>query len=286
MDELRLALFQHASRPGDLRGNIERVAAAARSAAADILLTPELSLTGYDVRDAAVDLALPLHHPNLPALAPFGDVPGTLVTGLIEAADDGSIYNVAVALRQGAIAHVHRKIYPPTYGMFDEMRYFARGRRVEAVVIDGWRCGILICEDFWHPGLIYALSAARIDVLLVLAAGPGRGVWHGGEHGDFASADTWERIARSTAQLYGIYVALANRAGVEGAVTFAGGSVVVAPDGGVLARGTSHDEMTLEATLSRAELHRVRRPAWHGRDDEPELVAREIRRLTSEWQTP
>jgi NAD+ synthase (glutamine-hydrolysing) len=279
MDELRLALFQHSPRLGDAAMNVARIAAAASDANADVLLTPELSVTGYDVRDAAHSLAIPLE-PTNPLLETLARAPGTLITSLIEAAPDGQVYNTAVTLQQGRLLHRHRKVYLPTYGMFDEARYFARGNSVDPVTIGGWRIGVLVCEDFWHPGLIYALAAAGIDALFVLAAGPGRGGWEGGEHGDFASADTWDGIARTTAQVYGVYVALANRVGVEGAVTFAGGSIIVGPTGEVLARAPSHEEVTIAATLSRAALHGARRPYFHGRDDDPLLVVREVIRLT------
>ncbi|MGE5863512.1 MAG: MFS transporter [Rhizobacter sp.] len=165
----------------------------------------------------------------------------------------------------------------------DQFEVMAAGRLIfglgaESMIV-GWQAGVLVCEDFWHPGLVYALASTGIDVLLVLAAGPGRGVWEGGEHGQFASADAWERIARTTAQLYGIYVALANRAGVEGAVTFAGGSLIVDPAGIVVARAPALEPALLKARLSPADLQRARRPAFHGRDDDPLLVARELRRL-------
>ncbi|MEO5511622.1 MAG: nitrilase-related carbon-nitrogen hydrolase, partial [Longimicrobiales bacterium] len=269
----------HAPRLGDPDANIASIAVAARTANADILLTPELSVTGYDVRDAAAALALPLDSWP-PAFEPLTDAPGMVVTGVIESDGNGLVYNAAIALQQGRVKHVHRKIYLPTYGMFDEMRYFARGRTVEPMAYHGWRVGILVCEDFWHPGLIYTLASAGIDLLLVMAAGAGRGVWEGGSHGDFASTEAWTRIAETTAQQYGMYVALANRVGVEGAVTFAGGSLIVGPTGEVLARGPSHEEAILHATLSRASLLRARRPYFHGRDDEPSIVIRELTRLT------
>jgi predicted amidohydrolase len=87
-------------------------------------------------------------------------------------------------------------------------------------------------------------------------------------------------MARTSAVQYGIYVALANRTGVEGAATFAGGSVIVAPDGSVLARGPTHEPVTLHATLSRTALLQHRTPYFHGRDDDPALVIRELQRLT------
>lgn len=279
---LELAVAQLDARPGQLVANAERVLAAAEQARADVLLTPELSLTGYDVRDAAISLALPLE-PGSPLGTPFellARAPGTVVAGLIERGDDEVPYNCAAVLERGTLRHVHRKLYLPTYGMFDEARWFGRGQRLEPVVLEGgWRAGLLVCEDFWHPGLAYVLAAAGIDLLLVLAAGPGRGAWAGGKHGDFASADGWERIARTTAQLYGIYVALCNRTGIEGGVTFAGGSLVAAPSGDVIVRASTHEPETIRAPLEPGVLAAARRPAYHGRDDDPAVVVRELQRL-------
>ena len=279
---LELAVAQLDSRPRQRAANAEQVLAAAEHARADVVLTPELSLTGYDVRDAAPALAVPLAIGE-PLTAPYevlARAPGTVVAGVLERGLDEVPYNAAVVLERGSVRHVHRKLYLPTYGMFDEARWFGRGQRLEPVVLEGgWRAGVLVCEDFWHPGLSYVLAAAGIDVLLVLAAGPGRGAWDGGEHGEFASADAWERIARTTAQLYGIYVALANRCGVEGGATFAGGSLIVGPAGDVLARAGSLEPETIRAPLDPDALARARRPAYHGRDDDPRLVSRELARL-------
>lgn len=259
--------------------NAEAIAAAADAAGADLLLTPELSLTGYDLGDAVHALALgaePGTRLHVPVLE---RAPGLVVVGLPEHATGGP-YNTAAALHLGAVVFRHRKLYLPTYGMFDEGRWFGRGSTVDAwTTPSAWRIGILICEDFWHPALAYLLAAHGIELLLVPAAAPGRGVWEAGLHSAFASADAWERIARTTAQLYGIYVAFANRVGVEGGITFAGGSLIVGPDGAVLARADDRVEATLLVELSRAALERARRPYAHARDDDQQLVARELARL-------
>jgi predicted amidohydrolase len=276
---LRLGVAQLATVWRAVERNAAVIAAAAADARADLLLTPELSLTGYDVGDAVHSLALrvePGMRLHLPALE---NAPGLIVVGLPEHAAGGP-YNTAAALHTGAVVFRHRKLYLPTYGMFDEGRWFGRGRGVDAwTTPSGWRIGILVCEDFWHPALSYLLAAHGIELLLVPAAAPGRGVWQAGEHSAFASADVWERIARTTAQLYGIYVALANRVGVEGGVTFAGGSLIVGPDGAVLGRADERASTTLVAVLSRAELERCRRPFAHARDEDHVLVARELARL-------
>lgn len=284
---LTLALYQFAPRLRDPDANLRRIAEVVSDAHADIVLTPELSVTGYALGDDAVHYAVPLDagepipFVTAPDRLALLDSPCHTVLGLVEKGDDGTPFNTAVVCHHGAVRFRHRKLYLPTYGMFDEARFFGRGDAIRAYeVARSWRLGVLVCEDLWHPGVVYALAAARIQALLVLAAAPGRGVWEGGEAGGtFQSAGVWERIARVTAEQYGIYVALANRTGVEGALTFAGGSVVVGPSGEVLARAGEFEETVLRLVLSPAEIERTRRPWSHGRDDDARLVMRELHRL-------
>lgn len=284
---LNLGLAQIYPKLGDLKANLDKhlaTIAQAKAEGCDLVVFPELSLTGYQVQDLVPEVAIrPLaSDPTFgPLLEASRDI--DVVFGFIHA-DTRERFSIASAyLSGGETLHIHHKIYLPTYGMFDEARWFGRGRKLTPWPLPGgWRAGVLVCEDFWHPGLVYALASTGIDVLLVMAAGPGRGAWEGGTHGDFASADAWERIARTTAQLYGIYVALANRVGVEGGVTFAGGSLVIDPAGDVIERAPSLSEATLSVTLTRAHLARARRPYFHGRDDDPLLVARELLRLHPE----
>jgi predicted amidohydrolase len=281
-DRLRLAVHQMAAVPREPAANAGAIAAAADAVGADVLVTPELSLTGYDLGDAVHDLARSLEIGARLRLPDLATAPGVLVVGLPERGHGGP-FNSAALLRAGTVLFRHRKLYLPTYGMFDEGRWYGRGTRIDCWTHPaGWRIGILICEDFWHPALAWLLAAHGIDVLLVMAAAPGRGVRDGGEHGAFASADTWERIARTTAQLYGIHVALANRVGVEGAVTFAGGSLIAAPDGAVVARADDAGTTTLTADVTRAGLDRARRPYAHARDDDRFLVLRELHRMLGE----
>lgn len=283
MPPLRLALYQSASKLRDPQENARRIGAVAASTRADLLLTPELSLTGYAVGDDVARLALAA---DVGCALPFpglGNAVPTLV-GLVERGDAGVHYNTAALVTAGRVSFRHRKLYLPTYGMFEEGRFFGRGGDLGTFEpAEGWRAGVLICEDFWHPALAYVLAMARVHLILVMAAGAGRGVFQGGEAGGrFASADVWERMARVTAQLYGVYVALANRAGVEGAVTFTGGSLVVGPDGSVLARGPEEGEAVLEVALDPEEVRRARTPYAHARDDDPRLTLRLLARLVEE----
>ncbi len=285
-DTLRIVLEQIAPVPGDVAGNSARIATAAtRWRASDLVLFPELALTGYDLGHRTEEVAVDL---DAGSPVPLDGEGPTIVAGLVERGDDHLIYNSAAVLRGGHVVAVHRKRYLPTYGMFDEGRRFAPGRRSVRpfTLARGWRAGILICEDLWHPALAYLYALQEADVLLVPAAAPGRGVAQESgttmEGRRFASAEAWELIARTTALVHGVYVLLCNRGGVEGAVTFAGGSMVVAPDGEVLARAHEVEDATLEVTLERDRVRRARRPFSHLRDEDPAYTLHALERILRE----
>ena len=243
----------------------------------DLLVFPELAITGYDVRDRVHDLAV------LPEqLPPLLDLPDRLTAlfGFIEASDTGIPYNSAAAIRGKSIQMVHRKIYLPTYGMFDEARYFGTGHRVENFICNGYRIGVLICEDLWHPSLFYLHACQNVDLIVVIAAAPGRGIRADHLSGSpFTSMDIWLNIACTMARLYGVYVVVCNRAGVEGGVTFAGASFVAGPDGHPVAVSETADEELLNAEIARAEIVAARTPYAHFRDEDPGFVLRELHRI-------
>lgn len=276
---LRVAVLQTAPRREALAENAGTIAQ--RAADADLFVTPELSLTGYDLRDAVHDLAITLDPAaRLPAgMEALAAGDSAVTVGLVEKGEDGIPYNSAVALASGRILHRHRKIYLPTYGLFDEGRYFGRGQDLECFEVNGWRVAILICEDLWHPVLPYLAALAGARLIVVMAAAPGRGVLEGGDDGaTFASDTAWTDLVRVTARTHGVYVALCNRVGVEDGVTFAGGSQIAGPDGRLLARAPSKGEHRIDAVLSMDELARARRPFAHVRDENVGLVVRALLR--------
>lgn len=276
---LRLRVEQTAPALGDVAANLAHIAAAAGEAArdgVDLVVTPELSVTGYDLRDVVHDTGVRLEGAPFPGLPDEPD----LVLGLVERGADHIPYNTAVHLRRGQVLHRHRKVYLPTYGMFDEGRYFGRGDR--ARVYDaggGWKVGLLVCEDLWHPSLTYLMAMGGADLVVVQSAAAGRGAWAGGASGRFASWDAWEHLARAAAIAFGYYLVLANRVGIEGSLCFCGGSMVIGPDGEVIARAgdTGPDRLTVE--MDRAAVAAARRPFAHARDEDPHLLARELARL-------
>ncbi len=280
---VRLRVEQTAPVLGDPEANLARMARAQWESAADgvdLLVTPELSLTGYDLRDRVHALAVAEREEPFPALAAGPDV----VLGLAER-DAGFVpYNVALHLRGGRVLHRHRKVHLPTYGLFDEGRWFGRGDRVRAYDAGGgWRVGLLVCEDLWHPSLAWLLAEQGAHLLIVQSAAVGRGAWGGGEGGGrFGSWPAWEHLARAAAIAYGLYVVVANRVGTEGACVFAGGSFVVAPGGEVVGRADDRAEDRLTVELDLEEVAAARRPFAHARDEDAHLVARELARILAE----
>jgi predicted amidohydrolase len=278
---LRVAVLQTAPLFGDIAGNVRDITGAATGA--DLVVTPELSLTGYDLRDAVHEHALPVTTgaPPPAALGSLGRAGDpALIAGFVERGDDAIPYNAALLVADGRVRHVHRKIYLPTYGVFDEGRWFGRGRSVGLVDMHGWRIAILICEDFWHPSLVYVAALAGADVLVVPAAAPGRGIPDGpGGPERFDSSVAWLELARVSARTHGIYVVLANRVGVEDGVTFAGGSRIVGPDAEILAAAGEEEPARIEAVLKPGELARARRPYAHLRDEDPRILIEALRTL-------
>ena len=101
--------------------------------------------------DVAID---PLNAPTLqPLLQSCRDI--ACVFGFVEISDRYNYYNAAAYVSEGRIQHVHRKLYLPTYGMFDEMRFFAMGEKLRTVPTPFGPLGLLICEDLWHPSTLY-----------------------------------------------------------------------------------------------------------------------------------
>lgn len=283
VDDLLLALHQTSPRPGDWESNAQEIGKRVEATRdAHLVVFPELCLTGYALRSRVRDLAWHRGRTLVPGL-PSDHPP--LVLGVPEESPRHLFYNTAVLLHQGDILLRHRKIYLPTYGAFEEGRFFARGRKPPRTTTlpSGWSIGILLCEDFWHPALLYLLAVQGADLVVVPAAAPGRGDPEAGGAGReppgggfFASPAGWRLLARAAAFQYGIYLAVVNRVGVEEGLTFAGGSFVVGPDGGIVAEAPQCEEATLKVQLSRAALRRSRWPFFHLRDEDPDLLQRAL----------
>lgn len=258
---LRVALVQFKPRKADLSANAEAVRAlvAQHAAQADLMVFPEACLSGYFLEGGVAEMAL-----SAEALAellgpPPPDAPDVTL-GFYERWRR-RLYNSAAYLTPegGAwkVRHVHRKMFLPTYGIFDEARFVEPGTEVRPFDTRFGRMGLLVCEDMWHgmPTAVLALGGA--ELVLVVSASPARDFTAGGK-GRPANLDRWENLATHAAQEHGIFVAVAQLVGSEGGKLFPGGSVAVGPDGRVLARGPLMDEAVTVATLDAAAIDRAR----------------------------
>jgi NAD+ synthase (glutamine-hydrolysing) len=229
MTTLRIALAQVNVTVGDLAGNRQRLAAAcgqARAAGADLVVFPELALSGYPPEDLLLRPGfLRDCRRELEALAPATE--GLVaVVGVPEAAG-GRVYNAAAVLEDGKLSGFYRKVELPNYGVFDEKRYFTPGDRPHFLVVKGAKISVTICEDLWVPGSPVERWPAEAGAKLVvnLSASP----FHAGKLAERQA--TLSRYARAT----GATVLYTNLLGGQDELVFDGGSLVVSPKGEVLA---------------------------------------------------
>jgi NAD+ synthase (glutamine-hydrolysing) len=263
---------------GDVQRNlalhVEQIEAARRQHA-DLIVFPELSLTGYVVRDMVPDLAISPAGPEIRQLIEAAG-PMSLVAGFIEESPRHRFYNAALWAEGGRVLHVHRKVYLPTYGLFDEQRYFAAGDRFMAFDTARFgRVGIVVCEDFWHLSAAAILQAEEVDVLVCVTNSPARGV----DGPKVRTAETYEQLAKTFAQLLGAVVIVVNRVGFEDGLCFWGGSMVVGPGGSVIAQASMLDPALVVAAFDPAEFRRQRLITPLARDERLLVTVEEFNRI-------
>ncbi len=277
---LNIVLAQINTHLGDIEANLEKhmeIIQQATAAGADLLIFPELSLTGYVLQDLTPMVALK-PTPEDPVFKILLDTSRYLdmVVGFVDEDNRHRFYIAAAYLSQGEVLHVHHKAYLPTYGLFDEGRFFAWGDEVRAFDTRFGRVGILICEDFWHASPPYLLWLDGADIMLFSSASPGRGL---SAEPKLESARWVEHINRAYASLFTTFVAHSNRVGYEDGLNFWGGSTVFDPYGELLVQGPYHQEALVQVEIDLRQLHRSRARLPLLRDERTALVMREMRRI-------
>ncbi|GAB4335057.1 MAG: carbon-nitrogen hydrolase [Candidatus Abyssubacteria bacterium] len=256
-------------------GIVERVIDDARQRGMDLLVFPELGLTGYSLRDMVPVVAMHDEHPVIRRMMEHSRNI-SLVIGYAEESLDHKFYNTAVYLEDGRMVHKHRKVYLPTYGMFDELRYFAPGDCVCAFDTKFGRMGILICEDVWHLSTGCILSCDGADVIIIPSSSPARGMKREKRLDIY---DVWENLNRTYASSFCCYVVFANRVGCEDGLTFWGGSEVIDPDCKVAAKAKYLDEEILVAEIDPEKIRRAQMYTPVRRDENMLLTIKELNRI-------
>jgi len=252
-----LAIVQTKPRKGQVDFNFAELqktfAQLAAATPPDLIILPEAALTGYFLEGAVYDLAMPAEKFAKQLAGAWQRTKCKdsvdIVCGFYEN-DNGTYYNSAIYLHVTAagheIAHLHRKMFLPTYGVFDEERFLSRGRKLSVFDTRFGKMAMLICEDVWHSIMptIAAIKGARF--LIVPSAAPGRGV-EGDE--ELESVGVWRSLLTTVAAEHGVYLLYAGLTGFEGGKGFTGSSSVIDPRGKVLVAAP-----VLGACIIRAEL--------------------------------
>lgn len=227
----------------------------------DIVVLPELALSGYLLESLVSETAfVESELAEIAAMLAASGVPARTewVIGL-PLRERGEIYNCAAVFRGGEVEHIHRKLFLPTYGMFDEARYFARGSALTTFEGALGKTALLICEDAWHMELAFAVSAQKADAVVVIAASPARGLTKAAE---FTSSARWRHRLQTFAESCGQTYIYCNRGGVEDGVLFDATSFVFDPLADYIAAEPS--EVEPEARLYRIDAATIARHGFRG----------------------
>ena len=295
MQPLRIALAQIAPRLGLLDENLARhqaLIAEARAGGAGLVVFPELGLTGYLLQDLAAEVAMRLDDPRLLELAAAtaaGSANGaaarpalSAIVSFVEESADHRLFIAVALLEDGRVRHVQRKLFLPTYGLFDERRFFAAGDLLRATPSRlGIGVGLSVCEDLWHLAVPQLLALDGAQLLVNVSSSPGRDLAALNEVG-LGTATSWRTLLRTYAQLTTSFVVFVNRIGVDESISFWGGSEVIGPNGDAIFSAPLYDEGLYFADVDLGDVRRERIALPLLRDERLELAARELDRIIRE----
>jgi len=281
--EYRIALAQLAPRLGEVDDNFELARDWLRRGAAEgaqLVAFPELALTGYLLADLVPEVAMRSDDPRLAALS--RESPGTMVAiGFVEETDGHRFCNSAALLRDGELIGLHRKVYLPTYGMFDEGRFTRAGDRIRTHPVGEplGSIGLSVCEDFWHASLPMVQALDGAGLLVNLAAGPARAP---GSSAGLAAIAGWHKMQDTYALLGTVPIAFCNRVGNEEGLTFWGGSRLLGADGSTIVEGPLYEEALVVGAIDTDDVRMQRYGLPLLADERVELVRRELDRIIAE----
>jgi NAD+ synthase (glutamine-hydrolysing) len=282
---ITVGLAQIYPKLGDVRANLEKhlqFIEQADQQGVDLLVFPELSLTGYYVQDLVPEIAIrPTRDDDTFRALLDASRNMDISFGFVQADKRQRFYIAQAYLSQGECLHIHHKVYLPTYTMFDDGRYFDQGASIRAFDTRFGRFGMLICEDFWHMSAPYVLWMDGADVMIFANASPSRGV--SASEGGRLTVSRWvELMTQAYGSTFTDYIIMCNRVGYEDGKNFWGGSLVVNPEGEFMTHGLYFDETLITQSIDLNQLHRTRSRNPLLRDERPQLVQRELARILSE----
>jgi predicted amidohydrolase len=246
---MKIALAQIAPKLGAVKENLEKHIQAiekAKKEGADIVVFPELSLCGYYAKDMYYEI-LPKVNQAIEVIREKSR--GIcVVVGTIEENKKikGVLHNSAILLKDGVIIGTAQKVYLPDYGMFEDMKYFKPGNKINVFETDNCKIGVAICEDFWHPEVVHTLALKGAEVVIFMSASP------------FMSKKTGEMLNRIRAIENTVFVAYVNNSGAQEGIVFWGGSEVVSPRGETIVKAEYIEEDFKVVEIDLDEIPKVR----------------------------
>jgi len=281
---MKVALAQISPYLGNLRKNLDlhfQSIEKAKKKKADLLIFPELSLTGYTLMDMVDEVSLePGKNPIFKELkAASREI--SLVVGFVEEMEKGLFYNSAAFLSKGKILHIHRKVFLPTFGMFDEARFYAQGKNFHTFPTPFGKAGMMICRDFLSYGASYLLFAGGAEIIIVISAAPGRGT---ALEESYETSRMWEIMGETISRFSTVFLIYCNRVGFEDGKHFAGGSFIFNPAGEMIARAAYVDKDFLFYEINLDEVREIRRKWPYKRDDKPEIILEALKRIVREYE--
>lgn len=276
---MKVALAQISPKLGDIQHNLSlhiNCIQKAKKKGVDLLIFPELSLTGYTLKDLVEYVAIqPKADPMFKKLKALSQGI-SFVVGFAEEKERGIFFNSAACFSQGKIIHIHRKVYLPTYGMFEELKFFAQGCNFNTFPTSYGKAGMMICYDFLHISSSYLLFIGGSELIIVISAAPGRGF---SEDESYASARMWELMGEAVSRFFQTFVFYCNRVGFEDGKSFAGGSFIFNPGGQLLAQAPYVDEDFLVKSIDLKDIRRFRKNRPYRRDEKPEVILEAFKRI-------
>ena len=288
----------------NLKANLEDVIGKihqGREKGAELIVFPELALTGYFVGQKYHKVALKMDSKEIKQLA--SATKGTAaVVGFIEESQSMNFYNSALVAVDGEILFAYRKLNLPNYGLFEERKYFSHGKQIPVFRLNDFTIAVLICNDLWHPSLPYLGVCQKADVFVTIFSSS-----EGAMGSEFSNIESWGVINTFYSRIFGIYNICANRVGVEEweekksvlaaetsqlisaddidqlpqeqSFNFWGGSEIINPFGQQIAKAALHKEDEIFAEISKDLLRRKKILLPYLRDDDPHFTYRELQRI-------
>jgi len=281
---MKIAMAQISPHLGDIKKNLElhlEYIEKSKKKKADLLVFPELSLTGYSLKDLVEEVAL--HPEKDPLFKKLKTLSRELsfILGFVEEKERGQFYNSAAFFSGGKILHIHRKVFLPTYGMFEEGKFFAQGKNFKTFDTLFGKMGMMICRDFLHYATSYLLFAGGTEIIIIISSAPGRGV---SEKESYESSRMWELMGETVSLFSTAFLIYCNRVGFEDGKVFAGGSYIYNPWGELIAKASYLDKDFLLQEIDLNEIKRARKRLTFKRDDKPEIILEALKRIVKQYE--